>query len=72
MPWLNRQQEPLLRTIAVLRRALYLAGKEKKEAENGLKMLVQVYTSINPVLAAPLLVSASPPLSVYIIRSVSS
>lgn len=42
MPWSTRLQGPLLRNIAVLRRALYLAGKESKEAENGLKLLLQV------------------------------
>lgn len=42
MPWSTRLQGPLLRNIAVLRRALYLAGKESKEAENGLRLLLQV------------------------------
>lgn len=32
----------LLRKIASLRRALYLARKEEEEAENGLKILMQV------------------------------
>lgn len=42
LPWAARLQGPLLRKIAVLRRALYLAGKESEEADNGLKLLLQV------------------------------
>jgi hypothetical protein len=39
--WPSKMEGPLLRKIAALRRALYLAGKERKEAENGVKILMQ-------------------------------
>ena len=43
--WPSKMEGPLLRKIAALRRALYLAGKERKEAENGVKILMQVCAS---------------------------
>ena len=42
LPWPARLQGPLFRKIAVLRRALYLASKESREAEDGLWALVEV------------------------------
>ena len=43
----------LLRKIAGLRRALYLAGKEGKEAEDGMTILMQVYYTITPIQYHP-------------------
>lgn len=42
LPWSARLQGPLFHKIAALRRALYLAGKDGKEMEEGVCALVEV------------------------------
>ena len=42
LPWSARLQGPLFHKIAALRRALYLAGKDGKEVEEGVCALVEV------------------------------
>lgn len=41
VPWPSQLEGPLLQKIAVLRRALYLAGKDREKAENGVKLLIK-------------------------------
>ena len=56
--WSSKLEGPLLRKIATLRRALYLAGRERKEAENGIRILMKVYTLSNSVVIFSLTQSA--------------